>query len=97
MAHVTGSRGFLLGGAEILRSLKLPTEENRLSDPACKSPEERVERADRIQVCGAEPAGGTEHEARQACGASFIDAVKRSGETALARYEIGPTLENLRR
>src|SRR5439155_17239733 len=89
--------GFLFGSAEILRSLKFTTEENRLRDPGGESPDEGIERADRVELRGSESAPGAEHKARQARGASLVHPMKGGGETALAGDEVRPTFENLRR
>src|SRR6516162_8139744 len=97
MAHVTRGGGFLFGSAKILRSLKFAAEENRLSDPAGESPDERIERADGVEVRGSESASGAKHKARQTRGASLVHAVKGSGEAALTGDEVGPAFENLRR
>src|SRR5438046_7184436 len=48
-AHVACRGGFLLGGAKILRSLKFTAEENRLSDPGSQTPDDGIERADRVE------------------------------------------------
>ncbi len=45
VAHVTRGRGFLLGSAKILRSLKFTTKEDRLRNPGGQTPDEGVERA----------------------------------------------------
>ena len=45
-AHVACGGGFLLGGAEILRSLEFTAEENRLCDPSGETPDDGIERAD---------------------------------------------------
>src|SRR4029453_12391261 len=97
MAHVTRGCCFLLGGTKILRSLKFTTEENRLSDSAGEGPDERIERADGVEVRGSESATGAKHKARQSRGASLVHAVKGSGETAFTGDEVGPAFENLRR
>src|ERR1700749_2092300 len=97
MSYVTRGRGFLLGGAKILRSLKFAAEENWLSDPAGESPDEGIKRPDRIEVRGSESANGAKHKARQPSGASLVHPVKGSGEAALACDEVRSTFENLRR
>src|SRR5436190_13742074 len=95
MGHIARSRGFLLGGAKILRSLKFSAEENRLSDPAGKSPDEGTKRADRLEVRGSDPAGGTEHKARQTRGASFVYLMNSGGGTALNGNEVWTAVEQL--
>ena len=86
----------MLGSAEILRSLELTAEENRLSDPGRETPDDGIERADRIKLRCSESACGAEHKAWQACRASLIHAMKGGGEAALARDEVRPAFENLR-
>ncbi len=87
----------MLGGAEILGSLEFTAKENRLRDPTGKTPDEGIERADRVECRGSEPAGGAEHKARQARRARLVHPVKSSGEAALAGDEVRPAFENLRR
>src|SRR4029450_4354306 len=95
-AYVACGGGFLLGGAEILCSLKFTAEENRLRDSSRETPNEGIERTDRVECRGSKPARGAENKARQARGASLIHAMKGSGEAALAGDEIRPALEDLR-
>ena len=45
-AHVACGGCFLLGGAEILRSLEFTAEEDRLRDPGSETPDDGIERAD---------------------------------------------------
>src|SRR4029453_7396072 len=97
MAHVTRGCCFLLGGTKILRSLKFTTEENRLSDSAGEGPDERIERADGVEVRGSESAAGAKHKARQSSGASLIHPMECGCEAALAGDEVRPAFENLRR
>ena len=49
VAHVSRGRGFLLGGANILRSLEFTAKENRLRDPTGETPDEGIERADSVE------------------------------------------------
>src|SRR4030095_14235548 len=95
-AYVACGGGFLLGGAEILCSLKFTAEENRLRDSSRETPNEGIERTDRVECRGSKPARGAENKARQARGASLIHAMKRGGEAALAGDEVRPALEDLR-
>src|SRR5206468_4505675 len=88
--------GFLLGGAKILRSLKFTAEENRLRDPGSQTPDNGIERADRVELRGSQSAPGAEHKARQARGASLVHPMKGCCETALTGDEVRPAFENLR-
>src|SRR3954463_7803476 len=97
VADVNRGRGFLLGGAKILRSLEFTAKENRLRDSTSKTPDEGIERADPVKVRGSEPARGAEHKARQTCSACLVYPVEGGGETALAGDEVRAAFEDLRR
>src|SRR5436309_13615559 len=96
-AYVACRGGFLLCGAKILRSLKFTAEENRLRDPGSQTPDDGIERADRVELRSSESAPGAEHKARQARGASLVHPMKGCCETALTGDEVRPAFENLRR
>src|SRR4030095_6450021 len=95
--HIACGSGFLLGGTEILRSLKFTTKENWLSDPTGETTDEGIKSADRVERRGSEPARGAKHKARQARCARLVHPTKGSGEAALARDEVWPAFEDLRR
>src|SRR5438046_1600046 len=95
-AHVACRGGFLVGGAKILRSLKFTAEENRLSDPGSQTPDDGIERADRVELRGSESTRAAKHKARQARGASLVHPMKGCCETALTGDEVRPAFENLR-
>src|SRR5438874_1680488 len=94
--HVACRGGFLLGGAKILRSLKFTAEENRLRNPGSQTPDDGIERADRVELRGSESTRGAKHKARQARGASLVHPMKGCCETALTGDEVWPAFENLR-
>src|SRR5438067_11795114 len=97
VAHVSRGRGFLLGGAKILRSLEFTAKENRLRDPTGETPDEGIERADPVEVRGPESTCGAEHKSRQPRGTGLVYPVKSGGETALAGDEVRTAFEDLRR
>src|SRR3954462_1611335 len=97
VAYVNRGRGFLLGGAKILRSLEFTAKENRLRDSTGETPDEGVERADPVKLRGSEPARGAEHKARQTRSACLVYPVESGGETALAGDEVRAAFEDLRR
>src|SRR3954466_7445003 len=97
VADVSRSRGFLFGGAKILRSLEFSAEKNRLRDPTGETPDEGIERADPVKIRGSEPTRGAEHKARQPRGARLVHPVEGSGETALTASEVRTAFEDLRR
>src|SRR5437764_10827968 len=84
VALVRRGRGFLLGGAKILRSLEFTAKENRLRDPTGETPDEGIERADPVEVRGSESTCGAEHKPRQPRGTCLIYPVNTGGKTALA-------------
>ena len=86
----------MLGGADVLRSLEFTAEENRLRDSGGETPDDGIERADCIELRGAEPARGADRKTRQARGASLVHAVKGGGETAFGGDDVGPAFEDLR-
>src|SRR5437764_13440308 len=96
VAHVSRGRGFLLGGAKILRSLEFTAKENRLRDPPGETPDEGIERADPVEVRGPESTCGAEHKSRQPRGTCLVYPVKSGGETALAGDEVRTAFEDLR-
>src|SRR5947199_7699380 len=69
----------------------------RLSASGREPPDGGIEGADRVELRASEPAGGAEHKARQARGASLVHPMKGGCETALTGDEVRPAFENLRR
>src|SRR4029077_9345014 len=88
--------GFLLGGAEILCSLKFTAKENRLRDPTGETPDECIERAAAVEVRSSDSTRGADHKAWQASSACLVYPVKSGGETTRASDEVGTAFQDLR-